>query len=80
MITDEKYIVSGEVTAYISVELEAESKEEALEMAYEECSGPMDFVGNGGTDKLIGVCDTDSATVSINCDDEVEYTEVEEIK
>lgn len=74
-----KYIVSGEVTAYISVELEAESKEEALEMAYEECSGPMDFVGNGGTDKLIGVCDTDSATVSINCDDEVEYTEVEEI-
>ncbi|OLA44676.1 MAG: hypothetical protein BHW39_06600 [Firmicutes bacterium CAG:552_39_19] len=75
-----KYIVSGEVTAYISVELEAESKEEALEMAYEECSGPMDFVGNGGTDKLIGVCDTDSATVSINCDDEVEYTEVEEIK
>lgn len=74
-----KYIVSGEVTAYISVELEAESKEEALEMAYEECSGPMDFVGNGGTDKLIGVCDTDSATVSINCDEEIEYTEVEEI-
>lgn len=74
-----KYIVSGEVTAYISVELEAESKEEALEMAYEECSGPMDFVGNGGTDKLIGVCDTNSATVSINCDEEIEYTEVEEI-
>jgi hypothetical protein len=74
-----KYIVSGEVTAYISVELEAESKEEAIEMAYEECSGPMNFVGNGGTDKLIGVCDTDSATVSINCDDEIEYTEAEEI-
>lgn len=74
-----KYIVSGEVTAYISVELEAESKEEAIEMAYEECSGPMNFVGNGGTDKLIGVCDTDSATVSINCDEEIEYTEAEEI-
>jgi hypothetical protein len=74
-----KYIVSGEVTAYISVELEAESKEEAIEMAYEECSGPMNFVGNGGTDKLIGVCDTDSATVSIDCDDEIEYTEAEEI-
>lgn len=74
-----KYIVSGEVTAYISVELEAESKEEALEMAYEECSGPLNFVGNGGTDKLIGVCDTDSATVSINCDEEIEYTEAEEI-
>ncbi|WP_418576678.1 hypothetical protein [Phascolarctobacterium succinatutens] len=75
-----KYIVSGKVTAFISVELEAKNKEEAIEMAYEECSGPMNFIGNGGTDKLIGVCDTDSATVSINCDDEVEYTEVEEIK
>ncbi len=74
-----KYIVSGKVTAFISVEIEAKNKKEAIEKAYEECSGPMNFVGNGGTDKLIGVCDTDSATVSINCDDEVEYTEVEEI-
>lgn len=75
-----KYIVFGKVTAFISVELEAKNKEEAIEKAYEECSGPMNFIGNGGTDKLIGVCDTDSATVSINCDDEVEYTEVEEIE
>jgi hypothetical protein len=75
-----KYIVSGKVVAYIFVELEAKNKKEAIEKAYEECSGPMNFVGNGGTDKIIGVCDTDSATVSINCDDEVEYTEVEEIK
>lgn len=74
-----KYIVLGEVTAYISVELEAENEEEAISKAYEECSGPMNFTGNGGYDKLIGVCDTDSATVSINCDDEVEYTDVEEI-
>lgn len=74
-----KYIVSGKVTAFISVEIEAKNKKEAIEKAHEECSGPMNFVGNGGTDKLIGVCDTDSATVSINCDDEVEYTEVEEI-
>ena len=74
-----KYIVYGKVTAFVSAELEAKNKKEAIEKAYEECSGPMNFVGNGGTDKLIGVCDTDSATVSINCDDEVEYTEVEEI-
>lgn len=56
-----KYIVSGKVTAFISVELEAENKKEAIEKAYEECSGPMGFVGNGGYDKLIGVCDTDNA-------------------
>lgn len=75
-----KYIVSGKVTAYIEVELEAENEEEAIEKAYEECSGPMNFVGNGGCDKLIGVCDTDDAIVSIACDDEVEYTEVEEVE
>lgn len=75
-----KYIVSGEVTAYISVELEAENEEEAISKAYEECSEPMSFIGNGGYDKLIGVCDTDNANVSIECNDEVEYTEVEEIE
>ncbi len=32
---------------------------------------------NSGYDKLIGVCDTDDAIVSIACDDEVEYTETE---
>ena len=74
-----KYIVYGKVTAFVSVELEAKNKKEAIEKAYKECSGAMDFVGNGGTDKLIGVCDTDSAKVSINCDDEIEYTEAEEV-
>ena len=75
-----KYIVSGKVTAFISVELEAENRKEAIEKAYEECSGLMNFVGNGGCDKLIGVCNTDSADVSIECNDEVEYTEVEEVE
>ena len=72
-----KYIVTGKVTAFITVEIEAESKEEAIEMAYEEYSCPTSFVGNGGYDKLIGV---DGDNVSISCDDEVEYTEVEEIE
>ena len=75
-----KYIVTGKVTAFISVELEAENKKEAIEKAYEECSGPTNFIGNGGYDKLIGVWDTDNADVSIACDDEVEYTEVEEVE
>lgn len=67
----QKYAVYGKVTAFVCVELEAEDKEDAIERAYEECSGSMNFVGNGGTDKIIGVCDTDSATVSINCDYEI---------
>lgn len=74
-----KYIVYGKVTAFVSVELEAENEKEAIEKAYNECSAPASFVGNDGYDKLIGVCDTDSADVSITCDEEVEYTEAEEI-
>ncbi len=73
-----KYAVYGKVLTWVCVELEARDKEEAIEKAYEECSGPIQFVGNSGVDKLIGVCDTDSAKVSINCDDEIEYTEAEE--
>lgn len=74
-----KYVVCGKVSAWVCVKLEAEGKEDALERAYDECSSVMDFVGNGGTDKIIGVCDTDTATVSISCYDDIEYTEVEEI-
>lgn len=74
-----KYAVYGKVVAWVCVELEAKDKEEAIEKAYEECSGPMNFVGNGCTDKIIGVCDTDTANVSINCDSDVEYTEAEEV-
>jgi hypothetical protein len=75
-----KYVVYGKVTAFIEVELEAENKAEAFDKAYDECSEVMSFVGNGGYDKLIGVCDSDDATVSIICSDEIEYTEAEEIE
>lgn len=74
-----KYAVYGKVLTWVCVELEAEDKEDAIERAYDECSSVMALVGNGGTDKIIGVDDTDSAKVSINCDDEIEYTEAEEI-
>lgn len=74
-----KYVVYGKVSTWVCVELEAEDKEDAIERAYDECSSVMTLVGNGGTDKMIGVCNTDSAEVSINCDDEIEYTEAEEI-
>lgn len=74
-----RYAVYGKVVAWVCVELEAKDKEEAIEKAYEECSGLMNFAGNGGCDKLIGVYSTDTAEVSISCDDEIEYTEAEEI-
>ncbi len=74
-----KYAVYGKVTVWVCVELEAEDKEEAIEKAFDECSALDVFVGNGGIDKMLGVCNTDTAEVSISCDDEVEYTEAEEI-
>lgn len=74
-----KYAVYGKVATLVRVELEAENKEEAIEKAFDECSSLDAFVGNGGVDKMIGVCDTDTAEVSISCDDEVEYTKAEEI-
>ena len=74
-----KYVVYGKVLAWVRVELEAEDNEDAFERAYDECSLVMALIGNGGTDKMIGVCDTNSATVSISCNDEIEYTEAEEV-
>lgn len=74
-----KYAVCGKVVAWVCVKLEAEDKEDAIEKAYEECSYVMALVGNGGTDKIIGVDNSDTAEVSISCDDEIEYTEVEEL-
>lgn len=74
-----KYIVSGKTTAFISVKIEAESKEEAIKKAYDNV-GIDSYCGNGGSNKLIGVCDTDEATAGIYVVDELEYEEVEEIK
>lgn len=74
-----KYAVYGKVATWVRVELEAKDKEEAIEKAFDECSFLDAFVGNGSIDKLIGVCDTDTAKVSVSCNDEVEYTEAKEI-
>lgn len=74
-----KYAVYGKVAVWVRVELEAEDKEEVVEKAFDECTSLDALVGNSGVDKMLGVCDTDTANVSISCDDEVEYTEAEEI-
>lgn len=74
-----KYAVHGKVVVWVCVELEAENKEDAIEKAFDECASLDALVGNGGIDKMLGVCNTDTAEVSISCDDDVEYTEAEEI-
>lgn len=74
-----KYAVRGKVVVWVCVELEAENKEDAIEKAFDECASLDALVGNGGIDKMLGVCNTDTAEVSVSCDDDVEYTEAEEI-
>ena len=74
-----KYIVTGYANVVVEVTVEAENEEEAIEKAYDNVSID-NYYGNGGVDKLIGVCDTDEATASIYADSELNYVEVEEVK
>lgn len=74
-----KYIVTGYARVTVEVEVEAENKKDAIEKAYDNVDIDS-YCGNGGTDKLIGVCNTDEATASIYADSELDYVEVEEVK
>ena len=74
-----KYIITGYTEVTVEVTVEAENEEEAIEMAYDNVSID-NYCGNGGTDKLIGVCNTDEATASIYADSELDYVEVEEVE
>ena len=74
-----KYIITGYTEVTIEVTVEAENEEEAIEKAYDNVSID-NYFGNGGVDKLIGVCDTDEATASIYADSELDYVEVEEVE
>lgn len=74
-----KYTVTGYANVVVEVTVEAENEEEAIEKAYDNVSID-NYYGNGGVDKLIGVCDTDEATASIYADSELEFAEVEEVE
>lgn len=74
-----KYTVTGYANVVVEVTVEAENEEEAIEKAYDNVS-INNYCGNGGVDKLIGVCNTDEATASIYADSEFEYLEVEKIE
>ncbi len=72
-----KYKVIGKVEAWVTVTLEADSEEDAIKRAFDECSSVSSFIGNGGYDKVIGVSDTDCAEVSIRCDGDIDYSRAE---
>ena len=74
-----KYTVTGYANVVVEVTVEAENEEEAIQKAHDNVSID-NYCGNGGVDKLIGVCDTDEATASIYADSELEFAEVEEVE
>ena len=75
--TKTRYRVHGRTTVEVTIIVEAESEAEALEVAYDERNCLTQYVGNGGTDKLIGV-DGEDETVEAN--GEIEYTSAEELE
>jgi len=72
-----KFKVPFNVTCTIYVWVEAETKEEAIDLAYDEVYLDQ-YVGNGGNNKLIGVSD-ENMSVEPGCDFEVDEESIFEI-
>ena len=64
------YRVYGHTTVTISTIVEANSKEEALRKAEADFKGIDSFLGNGGSEKLIGV---NGENDTIAADDEIVF-------
>jgi hypothetical protein len=71
-----RYKVYGSTVVNVVTEVTADSPEEALETALSELNGLIQYVGNGGADKLVGV---DGEHDSVSADDEIQWTNAEEL-
>lgn len=60
-----KWNVYGYAQITVTMTVDADSLEEALDLAQEEFPGLSNYAGNGGTDKLVGV---DDPRVSLDAD------------
>lgn len=69
-----KFTVHGTATIYVSIVVEAENENDAIDVAYDEFGGIRGYAGNGGRDKLVGVAESN---VSIEPGDEYEFTGAE---
>lgn len=72
-----KYSVRGTTVVTVTKEVWANSEEEAYDKAWRQLSCLTAFCGNGGTDKLIGVYESDE---SVSADDNIEYDDIEELE
>lgn len=69
-----KWRVYGEVNVGVTITVEADSEEAAIDAAYEEFDGLSGYAGNGGSGKLVG---TTCSNAYLSPDGEVEFTETE---
>lgn len=69
-----KFRVYGEVSVGVVMEVEADSADEAIDIAHSDFIGLTGYAGNGGTGKLIG---TTQQNVRLEADGEVEFHEAE---
>jgi hypothetical protein len=69
-----KYRVCGTTTVAVYKEVWANNEDEAYDKAWSKLTGLTAFCGNGGTDKLVGVYDSDA---SVAADDNIEYDDIE---
>lgn len=74
-----KYAVYGHTTLTCSMIVEADSEDEAIEIANEEFGGLTNYVGMGSYDCLIGVLTSEDER-SIYADGEVYFNYAEEIE
>lgn len=70
-----KYDVHGTVPVVVHITVEAENGDQAMEIAAQKFKGIHEYMGNGGSDKLIGV---EGKNESITIDGEVEFDDYTE--
>lgn len=73
-----RYEVYGHATVVCSMVVEADSEEEAIEIANEEFGGLTNYAGMGSCDCLVGVI-TNEDERCIYPDSEVEFDDAQEI-
>lgn len=73
-----KYKVYGHATVICSMFVEADSEEEAIEIANTEFGGLTNYAGMGSCDCLIGVLASDDGRC-VYPDSEVEFDDAQEI-
>lgn len=70
-----KYAVHGVVEVEVVKEVWANSEEEAYEKASDQLPCLIEYCGNGGDDKLIGVEGSDESVST--CSNEIDYNDIE---